>query len=214
MAVDDIVRLDLVGTVSGHEIITSHHFGYLDALSNDADLIDTWQTAGETLWRALFPSTYTFAEIRATQVWPGPLDSLRGPTTESPNVAGTSTQFAGQQTPVWFAQEVTQGTARRGRRRQGRFFVWVPNEAAFNGDTLDGGQVSAVSAYRDALFAAFGLGGTDGLYEWVVFSRTSAYIPGEHPPRFDLTASVDDVSAVVTSVATSTRLTTQRGRRG
>jgi hypothetical protein len=213
MAVNDVVRLDVTGTVGDQKLIISHHFRYLLTGATDDDLINSWQIVGQALYLALFPSAFTLASLKVAQFWPGPFAVLRGTTEESPALNGTATFYSGDQTPAWFASEVRTLTGRRGRRRQGRFFPWVPSESAFVGDTLSSGYIVALNQYRDALLGSYGVLGSSTLYRWVVFSRSTALIPGTHPPAYAGGLTVTDVAADVSSVATSSRLTTQRSRR-
>jgi hypothetical protein len=140
----------------------------------DADqaLIDEWQSACRTAYRAIFPSVVTPIEVLTARHICGaiPLRAAVEEVETTANQAGTRVT-AGQMLASWLASLTSVRTASAGKSRRGRFFLGGMVEDDVAGATISGSYLTAVNAYAQALLNTFGPAGTSTNWKWVVHSH-------------------------------------------
>jgi hypothetical protein len=203
-SINDIYLLQVRGTLLGQQYIHTLHFKSA-VVGTDAaiqqDLIDSWQAAAQTAWRAAHPAWYTLSDITAQRVC-GSLP-LPAETAEVVALAGNRAGGSGDGLAPWLSGLCRERTGFAGRRYAGRFFMSGLQEGDIDGDNLQAGYVTVMTAYCTAL-APFLVGGADADWDLFVRSRVLAAQPG---------VACQDTGAGVTSVTPSAILTTQKSRR-
>jgi len=205
MAVNDTVRLDVVGTANGQQHIHTLHFRYQEVTSTEQGLIDSWQSIGRTAYRGLFATTDPVVTLlRATQVC-GSVP-LRAPVEEA-ELAATqfgTVSWGGDPAPSWLAAVISWRTASAGRSRRGRSYLGGVYEAAIVGNNITSTYSTKLATYRDALLAAYTVGGTVAGYKLVVYSRKLASVPG---------TQCQDSSTLITSAVIDDPLGSMKSRK-
>lgn len=206
MAIGDIFELALTGAQSGQVVVNTYHCKQLATPTTpsgdpEQDLIDGWQAACQTAYRAMHGTGFSLAQISARQVC-GATKPYRARKDESVNLAGT---FATSlPLAAWLASVVRERTALSGRTYQGRNFYVAPDESVVAGTALSAPYIALVDAYNAAIMSIWGPSGSSADWDLVVFSRKLNNNEAGH-------CSTD--SAAVTSLSTSPYLTTMRSRR-
>lgn len=200
----DTAELVLVGSKLAQDILVTHHFRNVEALTTHTlqQLIDDWQAAAQASWLAIHQSDYTLTKVVARHVCGSlPLDAT---VEEAVGSAGTRGAPAATLAP-WMATVVRCRTASAGRSRRGRFYVPVPDEGDVDRDTVHPTHIARIQTYCTNLAGAFiDPGATSLRWRLVVHSRKLAAVPG---------AQCQNASTLVTSLAPQSALTTQRSRR-
>lgn len=206
MAINDTEELTVTSSYGGQLIVNTYHFRVADitlpaGLTIEQALIDAWQAACYTQYRALTPIHSTIVAISARQVC-GTLP-LRARVDENVNTTGAYSN-TGEAAAPWLAALVRESTGLAGRSRVGRNFYLVGFESDFIGTALHTAFLTPINAYNTALMGAFGPAGTSGDFDLVVHSHKLASVPG---------TQCQNSSTPVTALSTSPFLTTMRSRR-
>lgn len=205
MAINDTSLLAAIGSAQGEQMVHTLHFRHLAPPAPgelmEQTLIDQWQAAAQSQFLAQFGNSFTLDRILARQVC-GTVP-LRATVEETVGLTG-SKGHSGAITAPWLAGLVRERTALTGRTRQGRYFIWVDDEANINGKTISTAFQTTMQTYANALLTAFGPSGTNTNFRLVVHSRKLAATPG---------TQCQDSSTLVTNLAASNVLTTNRSRR-
>ena len=206
MAVNDTEELAIVSSILGQELVNTYHFR-LNSLAPPGSgtieqiLIDQFQTAAYTQYRAMIPTSVLIERISARQICGTP--PLRVRIDETVGQLGTR-GLVGDNCAPWLAALVRERTAFAGRSYQGRNFYVLGSETDFNQNSVAASVVTAINAFNTALLAAFGAAVVGSDFTLVVHSPTKAKVPG---------VQCQECSSPVVSLSTSPYLTTMKSRR-
>ncbi len=209
MATNDTFKLSVVGRLQNQDYVHTLHFREIAPAIPPTDtqwmndLIDDWQANCRAAWLGIQGGTYALVRERVDKVC-GALP-LPAPVEQADAGVGTRPGTPLLETPSWFACKVKESGESAGRRSQGRFFTWVPEEGDFVVNTLQPTYLASVAAYTTTLARFLSGGLAAGVRRLVVYSRKAASaIP---PPQ------CQNSSTLVASYTVDTLLTTQRSRR-
>lgn len=205
VAVNDIWRLSIKGTVHGQDHVVTCHFRNVSDVGTDAAvgqaIIDAWQADARAQYRACFRNEDTPVDLITAQKVCGsvPLPAAIQETEVAPNRVGSAGSASDLvSAPASTARIITLRTAIAGRRYRGRQYLGGVVDG--NTDTphlLNSGHVATLQAYGDALVAAGGV-----TYNLFVFSRVLAALGGQ----------CQDFGADVTQAVARNYLGTMRSR--
>lgn len=212
MGINDIVMLQVKGTVVGTQHIHTLHFRQEVPDLFVTDLISVWRAGCQASYRALFTSVESPMQlVRVDTVCSA--DELPAPAEDVPIPAdqlGTRT-VVGEAMPSYVAALTTVKSALAGRSRQGRYFIGGMREDDNAGNLLVAGHITRLQNYADALKAIFI---TPALPNWrlVIFSRTLRDgKPTADPPVAGVSCALATAPAL--NLVVSNRPTTMRSRK-
>lgn len=215
VAANGIYKLAVIGTVYGQQHIHTLHFrstlaGSSVGMAEDvwmADLISSFQGAPTTAYRALFPLGSTPVELFQVRKVCGSTPLPAGVDQAQPGAASGGTVNPGASEPLapWLASVTTVRTALAGRRNRGRFFIGGMLENQVNGALLLAPILDALTAYADALRAAYVAPLETAVNRKAfVYSRTQAGVVG---------TACQNAGADVTSYQVRNQLATMKSRK-
>lgn len=207
MPLNDTAQLSVIGTVHGQQHIHTLHFRNQDGTATTQGLIDGWQANARTAYRALFHTADSPCELYRAQVVCGslPLPAASEEAEAAPNIVGSGTKGATERAPAWLAALVSVRTASAGKSYRGRFFIGGIYEGDFVADNLTAATIAGMTAYTNALIAAYvtPTTGTNG-WRWVVHSRKLSAVPG---------SQCQNTSSLVTGVLVRAAVASMKSRK-
>jgi hypothetical protein len=219
VAINDTVRLSVIGTVNGTQHVHTLHARAMNA-DNPADaFITLWQSSCLAAYRGAFRLLeQPVQQIKAAVVC-GTVPLPAGSELAIAAGSGSGTvDFQGTPEPAYMAALVSVKSNLAGRRRQGRFFIGGLGKNDTAGNLLTAACISRLQGYVDAVKAAFVTPAAPTV-KLVVHSR---YLSTPHPAYTDRNGVLipaytpgecQDSSALVVNLIVSDRATTMRSRK-
>lgn len=204
MAVNDVVRLSVLGAMFNQRVQYGHHFRFQTIGASMSGLAAAYEAAILATLRAATSADVTWQYLMVQDVRPTGPETLRHPLP-----AASVGQIAGEGAPPQTTAVISVHTGQKGRRRRGRFYVPGLAEAGTTGGNITGAQLTALTALGETLQTTFGTGGSNADYRLVVYSPEKLTAPP--PPVFK--ARPGTITTEATDLILDTRVMTQRRRR-
>jgi hypothetical protein len=190
MAVNDVLKMALVGRVGQDDIVVTHHFRQLDGSIGftppDQELADLWVANAQDLFLGLCCPDYALDYVS--------VKNLSGGTDEVVVEIDENGSQSGQCIANFVSPLVSLRTGMAGRSNRGRNYLPPCSEGNVNGNNIEDAMATAIRAYYDAILV-LGTIIIDTRFHLTVFSRTL------------------ETDRLVTSYLVRTPLATQRRRR-
>jgi hypothetical protein len=206
MALNDTSILAVQGTWVGQRHI--HTLAFRSQVIGDAEqaLIDEWQSACRTAYRAIFPGGHNPVELLTARQVCGALPLRAAVEEVEPPATGSGTRSVVEAVLApWLTGLISVRTASAGKSRRGRNFIGGLAESDILGSTISGPWITAVTAYYTALMNTFGPSGTSTTWRWVIHSHKLALEPGAPPCQ--------NTSTPVTGFIVRPTMTTMKSRK-
>ena len=167
VAANGIYKLAVIGTVAGQQHIHTLHFRattdpdgvLMDEDTWQTDLVNQWRTAAGVQYRALFHTTALPVQSHQVRKVCGSVPLPAGVDVAEPGATsagtGSSSEYNSEALAPWLATVTTHRTALAGRRYRGRSFIGGLHEASVIGAVVQAVRITTLTAYYDALRAAF-----------------------------------------------------------
>jgi hypothetical protein len=187
MPINDTLQLSVSGFVTGQRHVHTLHFRLTDAGGSDLAVAQDYETNILPAYKGIFKTFDLPAQQIAVRQICGtvPLRAAAEVTPASSAGTRTSGNFT-QAQPSWLASQWSVRTALGGRSRRGRNYFGGLDEWDTDGNNLvtnpadTANAYARVVAYRDALFARYGVGGTQqGSILLVVHSHKLSLVPNQ-----------------------------------
>jgi len=183
MAVNDTLRLSVIGTVATQQHVHTLHFRNSTIGDQEQAIIDAWQANCRNAYRDMFTTSDSPVQRFSVQQVCGsvPLRSALEEVEVSPNIAGSWLTSGGAVhaiSPSFVAAVVSVKTALAGRSRRGRFYIGGVPEAELNINSLSPAYTAKIQAYINVLLTRFGALSVLHEFNLVVHSPTLAKVPG------------------------------------
>ena len=204
MAVNDVVRLSVLGTMFNQRVQYGHHFRFQTPAASMTGLASAYEAAILATLRAATSADVTWQYLMVQDVRPTGPETLRHPLP-----AASVGQIAGEGAPPQTTAVISVHTGQKGRRRRGRFYVPGLAESGTTGGNITGAQLTALTALGETLQTTFGTGGSNADYRLVVYSPEKLTAPP--PPVFK--PRTGTITTEATDLILDTRVMTQRRRR-
>lgn len=172
MAINDVFRMTIKGTVAGQDHYLTHHFRDLTGAAAQTAIITVWQATCRTALRGCFTTadtpllSYEVRQVCGTL----PLQAPGAATEPGATQAGTISP-PGERLASWLARVISWRTAYAGRSYRGRSFFGGLYEDWCNGNNVNGAQMTQTDAYVTAMLGAFGPSGSSADWRLVVWSE-------------------------------------------
>lgn len=167
MAIGDIYRVSIVGTVGNVQIVNTFHIRQVSGLIGtiEGDVKSVWETSVETSYLQLKPTTYNINRLAVLKVSPGTPEGGE----ETLSGSGGKT---GDILPFQDACVLSIRTGIPGRRYRGRMYIGPIVEGDQASGILTAGFLTSAAAFVTAMQGAFG--STDQ-FQWMVWSDTGGF---------------------------------------
>lgn len=203
VAVNDVVRLNVIGSLNNSVVMYGHHFRAKTTSGTFPTLASSYLTAVTALLTAATSASVTWLEVTVSG-----MRSDADETHHAPFPAATVGALAGDALPGQNSMLVSVHTGKKGRRSRGRFYVPGISETSSIGGRIIAPQLTALNALAEGIQTAF-TGSGNANWELVVYSPASPpYVP---PPAPKL--KLDTISTAVTDLIADSLVVTQRRRR-
>ena len=203
MSANETYQLSVVGSCQGQDVVHTLHFrevAYVPPPSFEQRIIDQWQANCRASYVNIFTTAFALSKLRCQKVC-GTLP-LPVAVEETDTLGGQ--RVISRLSPPWMAARVKENGVSAGRSRQGRFFLWVPEDDDAVGVNLTAAFVALQQTYINTLGRWLAGGADAGEARLVVHSRKLAAVPG---------TQCQDSSTLVGSYTSGAYLTTMRSRR-
>jgi len=196
-----IYQLSILATQQGQRIVNVHHFE-ATALADGAatldvaklalcqTLIDAWQAAAYTQWKALHIAGYVVNTLRAQVVQVrGQVDKMLVPVEETQSSSNLGTDTDLNIDDMVSSANIKWRSTTAGKKHRGRTYVGpLPTGWTLNG-MLQSTGVTACNAYGNAMISTFGVtAGSSADFRLTIYSRPYnhleyGYATGKNPNR-------------------------------
>lgn len=167
MAIGDIYRVSIVGDYgAGLLAVYTLHFKMLSGIASVTSLAAALKNNPIENWKQYQVSTFNTRSINFNSVNVTPPVSVTY-TTGFP-VAGTG---SGNAIPFTNAFLISIRTGYAGRSYRGRIYIPGHLEIQSDGSTVHSDIITAANTYWGAVVTTYGASGTDGDWQWVVYSH-------------------------------------------
>lgn len=203
MAINEIVKLNVRGTMFSHRVQFGHHFRMKTDTGTYPGLATAYETAIMGLVKAATSAELTWQDITVASVL------ATGPETHVRVLPAASVgTLAGDALPGQNSMLVSVHTGSKGRRRRGRFYVPGVTETSSVGGRVIAPQLTALNALAEGLQTSFtGAGSAD--YELVVYSPEKLTFKPPPTPK----PRPGTVTSAATDLVADSLIVTQRRRR-
>lgn len=203
VAINDIVRLSVIGTLHGSRVMYGHHFKAKSIPGTFQGLALAYQTTVTALLTAATSAEVTWQEITVSGT-----RSDSDETHHLPFPAATIGALTGDALPGQNSMLVSVHTGVKGKRRRGRFYVPGIVESSTIGGRVIAPQLTALNALAEGIQTAFT---GSGNVNWAL----TVYSPASPPPPPPKTPKLkpDTIDTLVTDLIADSLVVTQRRRR-
>jgi hypothetical protein len=203
VAANDVVRLNVIGTLNGNTVMYGHHFRAKTTSGTFAALASAYLSTVTPLLVAATSAGVTWLEVVVA--------GTRADADENhhaPFPASTIGTLTGDALPGQNSMLVSVHTGVRGRRRRGRFYVPGVSESSATGGRIIAPQLTALNALAEGIQSAF-TGAGNANWELAVYSPVSPPPPPPKTPKL----KADTITTPVTDLIADSLIVTQRRRR-
>jgi hypothetical protein len=203
VAVNDIVRLSVIGSLNNSVVMYGHHFRAKTTSGTFATLAASYIAGVQTLLTAATSASVTWLEVTVAG-----MRSDADETHHEPFPAATVGALAGDVLPGQNSMLVSVHTGKKGRRSRGRFYVPGVSETSSINGRIIAPQLTALNALAEGIQTQF-TGSGNANWELVVYSPASPPYVAPPPPKLKL----DTISTPVNNLIADSLVVTQRRRR-
>jgi len=203
VAINDVVRLNVIGSLNGNVVMYGHHFRAKTTSGTFQTLASAYMTAVTALLQAASSAAVTWLEVSVAGT-----RSDADETHHAPFPAATIGTLTGDALPGQNSMLVSVHTGQKGRRKRGRFYVPGVSESSSIGGRIIAPQLTALNALAEGIQTAF-TGAGNANWELVVYSPVSPPPPPPKTPKL----KTDTISTPVTDLIADSLVVTQRRRR-
>lgn len=167
MAAGDVWRLSAIGDFDAtHLVVTTLHVKFLTPAANFNDAAQWFKSYILTNYAGYLANTFVWRQVNGitVNVTPPQSGTYVGPLWPYTGLV------AGDSCPYTNAVVVKHSTAYAGRSYRGRSYLPAPAETYQASSALTAPALTAIQGHFDTLVTAWGAGGTDPNYRWVVWS--------------------------------------------
>lgn len=203
MALNSVYRVRTQAAYLNQRVEFGLHLQDSTGTGSPAHLAPVWRDAMITSLAAAVPADVSWDQITINDTNPNGEASYI--LALSPAVPGT---LVGATLPPQNAAVISLLSGLKGKRRNGRFYLFGLVEEHQIWGTIQGGQLTLIQAVADQLLAVFGTSGSNGVYRAVIYSPpTRPYVPKPAPP-----VHTDTLITPIVSTRASNIVRTQRRR--
>lgn len=203
VAINDVVRLTVRGTMHGSTVMFGHHFRAKTSTGTFAALAASYQSGIIPLVTAATSAEVTWLSISVAGTKVGADETLNAPLPAATIGALTGDALPGQNSML-----VSVHTGVKGRRYRGRFYVPGVTETSSTGGRIIGAQLTALNALAEGLQTQF-TGSGNANWELAVYSPASPPYTPPPPPKL----KADTITTPATDLIADSVIVTQRRRR-
>jgi hypothetical protein len=203
VAVNDVVRLNVIGSLNNSTVMYGHHFRAKTTSGTFQTLASSYISGVTTLLTAATSAAVTWLEVTVAG-----MRSDADETHHAPFPAATVGTLAGDALPGQNSMLVSVHTGKKGRRSRGRFYVPGISETSSIGGRIIAPQLTALNSLAEGIQTQF-TGSGNANWELIVYSPASPPYVAPPAPKLKL----DTISTAVTDLIADSLVVTQRRRR-